>query len=555
MWTRICCNCNIYVSGMSVTPTESKLLSLAINSAKKRNQEYDINMEKNVVDIFGIVKRFIKTRNVLCYGGTAINAVLDEKDRFYDETYDLPDYDFFSMRAMSHAKELADMYAKQDYVVHAKAGQHYGTYKVYVNFLPVADITQCDSRIFDRLWKQKYIVDGIRYVPPNFLKWSMYLELSRPMGDVSRWDKVYQRLKLLEQRFPISKCLISNKNKNSTLNRSFSSYQYDESQLHDHLKELFIEDNVIFFGFSAYTEYMYTYKKKKKVKAADFEVISTDYIACANRIRTNLTNLGYQPIYTTQVDGIGEFVPSHYEVRLGQAIIAHIYESQSCYSYNVVSIRSKTNGEMKMKVASIETLLSFYFIFLYIDNHYNNVNRITCMAQSLLELQRKNLAASRGLLKRFPIDCDGVQKTKKVVMREKYDKFIELKTKGLGPGARIYDEWFFNHKIPLRKNFSATATNTKRKRRKVRSTSSRSGSNSTSSSSSKTTSTSYKTRTSKNHMTSKGITRPRVRTKRGRGTTLTKTPRTSRTLYGTRMRVKRKRRNKSDSRDRSRHRH
>ena len=41
------------------------------------------------------------------------------------------------------------------------------------------------------------------YAPPNFLRMSMYLELSRPEGDVSRWEKVLKRLILLNKHYPL----------------------------------------------------------------------------------------------------------------------------------------------------------------------------------------------------------------------------------------------------------------------------------------------------------------------------------------------------------------
>ena len=43
------------------------------------------------------------------------------------------------------------------------------------------------------------IKNKIYYAPPNFLRMSMYLELSRPDGDVSRWEKVLKRLILLNK--------------------------------------------------------------------------------------------------------------------------------------------------------------------------------------------------------------------------------------------------------------------------------------------------------------------------------------------------------------------
>jgi hypothetical protein len=37
----------------------------------------------------------------------------------------------------------------------------------------------------------------------NFVRMNMYLELSRPAGDVSRWEKFFKRLTLLNDNFPL----------------------------------------------------------------------------------------------------------------------------------------------------------------------------------------------------------------------------------------------------------------------------------------------------------------------------------------------------------------
>ena len=43
-------------------------------------------------------------RKLVCYGGTAINALLPPDDQFYDMSIELPDYDFFSPNALKDAK-------------------------------------------------------------------------------------------------------------------------------------------------------------------------------------------------------------------------------------------------------------------------------------------------------------------------------------------------------------------------------------------------------------------------------------------------------------------
>ena len=72
----------------------------------------------------------------------------------------------------------------------AKSGMHTGTYKVFVNFIGVADITFIEPELFKSLMRESIERNGILYAPINFLRMSMYLELSRPDGDVSRWEKI-----------------------------------------------------------------------------------------------------------------------------------------------------------------------------------------------------------------------------------------------------------------------------------------------------------------------------------------------------------------------------
>ena len=91
-------------------------------------------MTPEIQQIVKIVEDFLKVKKLICYGGTAINNLLPISDLFYRKDIELRDYDFYSMNALNHAKELADIYYKIGFEeVEAKAGQHYGTYKVYVN--------------------------------------------------------------------------------------------------------------------------------------------------------------------------------------------------------------------------------------------------------------------------------------------------------------------------------------------------------------------------------------------------------------------------------------
>ena len=90
---------------------------------------------------------------------------------------------------------IADIYFKKgNKEDEAKSGMHPGTFKVFVNYIPVADITYLPPQLFKRLMDDSLSVNGIMYCSINYLRMSMYLELSRPQGDVSRWEKVLKRL-------------------------------------------------------------------------------------------------------------------------------------------------------------------------------------------------------------------------------------------------------------------------------------------------------------------------------------------------------------------------
>ena len=170
---------------------ELEILKNAINvEAKKRGERIANN--PIMKQIITVLEKFIHDKKLVCYGGTAINNILPSADQFYNRNLEIPDYDFFSPSSMNDAKELADIYYRAGFSdVEAKAGVHYGTYKVFVNFFQIADITQLDNKLFSSLKKNAINKDGILYSPPNFLRMSVYLELSRPRGYVERWNKVY----------------------------------------------------------------------------------------------------------------------------------------------------------------------------------------------------------------------------------------------------------------------------------------------------------------------------------------------------------------------------
>ena len=431
-------------NGLNFSDCEMAILRMAVDKAEEKMGKRIVNSE-DVQKIINIVEDYLKMEDLICYGGTAINNILPEEDKFYNTDVEIPDYDFFSYDALEKAKKLADIYYKKGFTeVEAKAGQHHGTYKVYVNFIPVADITQLPKEIFNALKKDSIRVAGILYASPNFLRMSMYLELSRPAGDISRWEKVLKRLSLLNKNYPLTTVNCDE----AEFQRRMSNEE-DEDKIYENVKNTFINQGVVFFGgfaISLYSQYMPKHLQKRLQRIADFDVLSNEPETTAQIVKERLKDVGIDNCKIIKHANAGEIVPEHYEIKVGKDTIAFIYTPIGCHSYNVIFIKGQ-----KVKIATIDTMLSFYLAFLYVERPYYNEfsDRILCMSKFLFEVQQKNRLEQKGLLQRFSIICYGHQESVEEMRAEKAAKYRELKqTKNKAE----MDEWFLNYKLDQDKN-------------------------------------------------------------------------------------------------------
>ena len=541
---------------------ELEILRKAVDVVEARKGKETMR-DPEVKKIIETVEKFIADKKLVCYGGTAINNILPEDAQFYDKDIELPDYDFYSDNALDDAKELADIYYKAGYEdVEAKAGVHFGTYKVFVNFTGIADITQMEPDLFKAISKDAIVKNGIHYAPPNFLRMAMYLELSRPDGDVSRWEKVQKRLVLLNTHHPLKgydcdkiqyqrgfegdsgsdtgiinesatkkSTSSSSKSKHSggrsrtstrtsktkktsrNSSRSESSatpslksqtpstsrsrsrsrspspsksrsrsrspskhnhkHKHEKSNHHDKsentytvdvarlsystekelllnqtdiytvVRNAFIKHKVVFFGGYAnilYSRYMPKHQRRLIQKIPDFDVLSEDPRVVCEDVVSELLLHDYKKVKYVKHKGVGEVISEHYDIRIGDEIIAFVYKPLACHSYNTLRIENDS-----IRIATIDTMLSFYLAFIYANRSYYDQNRIICMSQFLFDVQQQNRLKQTGLLKRFSIECYGVQDTLETMRFEKTKKFEELKDKKT---SKEFEAWFLRY-IPM----------------------------------------------------------------------------------------------------------
>jgi uncharacterized membrane protein YgcG len=593
--------------GKSYEEKELEILRAAVDLMEKRKGSAIIQDPK-VKKIISIVEEFIARKKLVCYGGTAINNILPEDAQFYNKDIELPDYDFYSDNALDDAKELADIYYKAGYEdVEAKSGVHHGTYKVFVNFTGIADITQMEPDLFKSISRDAIVKQEIRYAPPDFLRMAMYLELSRPDGDVSRWEKVQKRLTLLNAHYPLKgyqcdkieyqrgfegatkantgEVSISRKKSRSSrssrsrsasmtvkkgggsggnrgsvkalkrkaiigvirkyhhlgafmkrlyhtvpsheetigdfkytieedklthryrliatyerllgaddtfvlysmkasdldtsasrsasrsasasasrsasrsaspdysVNKSNVSYssnrekELTETDIYNIVRAVFIKNRAVFFGGYAnilYSRYMPKHQRRIIQKIPDFDVLSEEPRELCEAVIRELTAHKYTGVKYTKHAGVGEVISEHYDIRIGDEVIAFLYKPLACHSYNTIRVNGdggssgggSGSGE-SIRIATIDTMLSFYLAFIYANRVYYDTNRIMC-------------------------NCYGKQPTLESMRFEKTEKYEELKGKR---NSREFEEWFLRY-IPYENRSSGSGAKGAKKTRK-----------------------------------------------------------------------------------------
>ncbi len=202
-------------------------------------------------------------------------------------------------------------------------------------------------------------------------------------------------------------------------------------------------------------------KKKSKVikKIPDFDILYEDPDELSINLKKKLESGGYTNIEMVKHEAIDDVIPEYIDFKLNGKTLVSIFKPIACHSYNVIEIKSK-----KIRIATIETILSFYLAFLFMKSDYKN-NRLLCMSYYLYRMMRRRKPDITGIFKRFNINCIGKQLTFERMRAEKAIKYKELRKRRHSPEF----EWWFLRYIPhIIHEYKSFEKNTRRKKRKKR---------------------------------------------------------------------------------------
>lgn len=412
--------------------------------------DYASAHDDNIILAIDVVEDFLRKKHRLCYGGQAINAHLPAKYKFYDPEFSIPDYDVMTPNQDADIITLTRDLKKAGFTeISVREGMHEGTIKVYVDFIPVADMTAIDPKLYRILSKREYKLDGISYLDANTLRMLMYLELSRPRGEVGRWEKVFERLSLFNEFVPSSPCKINREAFRGSLTKEQTEY----------IVNFIIENKRIFAGANLLEFYDHALKHSKRQHnwiftskkpiiffssdaTADAKLLQSELnylltekttsIGGANLNHNNSTRqkdvvatLKKEPITIKTFSSKGvDIIPSMKVIVQGNKSLVFIIDQTACNSYFNIPI----NDGKIMRIASMDTLITLYFSLGLVDNKYFDMGSMECLANQLVQISIKARENPDTFV--FPfisIKCTGHQTSLPSLIRAKVKRITQKK--------------------------------------------------------------------------------------------------------------------------------
>jgi hypothetical protein len=376
-----------------------------------------------------IVSNFLRKKGRVCYGGTAINAILPRGLKFYDPQKELPDYDFFTPNPEADIQEIVKDLQQAGFPdVVERVGIHEGTHKIMVNFVPIADISEMDSELYKIMFRRSIKKEGIHYADPDFLRMLMYLELSRPRGQVERWPKVFERLTLLNEAFPPKPCRTKTDDLVGRVNIPFVIRQI--------ILNYVIDNKRVLMGAEVVSMYDWLIQKSRRLsptiswflnKRGMLVFLSPEAERDAYRLKEMFSS---DEITVKVLEAKGELIPERAIVSYRGMPFSEILQEVACHSFTSLHLK---DGKV-LQVASLETMITFYYALMMFTKDEKILQfYMNCLCQKLVELSEiLHRKGGAGPIPSFSIECSGYQKGYATLLKEKFERIAKEKAKMKG---------------------------------------------------------------------------------------------------------------------------
>lgn len=410
---------------------QKQRLERIVKEAEKR-VDFTVANDPAIRKAIQAVEHFLIKSKRVCYGGQAINALLSKERKFYDEKYTIPDYDFFTPTMEQDVEDLMSFLEAEGFTeISKKLSVHEGTIKIYVNYIPVADCSQMNPEMFKIIQKRAKSVNGILYCDADLLRMFMYLEISRPRGEVARWSKVFDRLTLLNHEYPVAGLGCD---EDLVLPHTVSS------DVRAEILELCVKRKSVMMG-PEFVHLLETGRDKISLQGLSalggplIFMSSNPYVDAEDIASLGLSGSGSKSkrLVIKEFPSPSDHIYDYVTVSKGGNLIAMILKENSCHAYTTL----KVDGA-DMRVGTPDLLLNYYYTVLIFgskrDKSQFNAN---CVVRKLYEISEKARDRPTQFVPAFGLRCSGHQKGIATLLKLKAERTQKVGKKQLLRGRRL----------------------------------------------------------------------------------------------------------------------
>lgn len=405
-----------------------KILNNIVNKLEDESikRKYD-----ETIKLMMEIEEFIKKKKLMLYGGYALNLLLSKKNKIYNEK-NMNDIDCYSKSAQSDSYELADILYKKGYeYIQVKKAMHENTFRVYVNFIQILDITNIDSELYDKLFEitlkertQKktiykyYNRYDIYIVPFLLLKRNLYFELARPKSSYYRWEKIYPRLNILTNNIKIK---VNNKKK--IFIKTPNEYKKIFKIVLNYIKKNKYPI-VGSFPLKFFKNINNNYCCRLNNISNQFTIYSIDYDKTKDEIKNIIKNnidTNKYIIYDNEITYLPDIISKIYRIS-----IKNIETNNDINIINIINLENECISIKKIKgytICSIDTILYYYYSIYIICIIYSNNN----IEETLLIIQEyEKILKNMNIKNRLSTMCYGNYITKQDILKKQWMKKKEI---------------------------------------------------------------------------------------------------------------------------------
>lgn len=314
------------------------------NFEEPTKQEYD--------DVMMEIKKYIKDKGLIIYGGYAQNSLIGEKnkrDEFYDDT-DRPDLEIYSPDPIGDSMRMADMLFSKGYkYVVCEEGIHNETYKIFVNFLNFSDISYMDPYVFKNC--PYIIIDDLKLTHPHFMQTDAYRVYSDLLVSNFRLSKTFNRMTTLMKHYPFDD------------KAEFNVLSYKKTEEIDNVlrfirKHIIHNSDLVVVGHYAYNYLVKKLDDKHEIDVEYIQIVSSNLDKDFDKITKILKEEYGKKIYYRRFYPFFQFFDNRYEFSYNGKVVLKLYGS------NERCIVFQESEKKKTKFGTF-ILIMLYFLIDY----------------------------------------------------------------------------------------------------------------------------------------------------------------------------------------------